>query len=99
MGQVYTIEEIKTIVNEVASRHGVKRVFLFGSHVRKDAKNGLNFRIDKGKIKGLLALGRLYAELEEGFGLPIVLLSSECLSQEFIQEISDGEVLVYDQGQ
>ena len=99
MEQVYTIEEIRNIVNEIAKRHGVKRMFLFGSRARGNAKSNsdLDFRIDKGKIKGLFALGGLYADLEEAFGLPIDLLTSESLNEEFIKEISDEEVLIYEQ--
>lgn len=101
MEQVYTIEEIRNIAKEIAKRHGVRRMFLFGSHARGDAKkdSDLDFRIDKGKIKGLFALGGLYADLEEAFGLPIDLLTSESLNEDFIKEISGEEVLIYEQGQ
>jgi predicted nucleotidyltransferase len=101
MIQIYTIEEIRKIANKIAKRHGVKRMFLFGSYARGDAKSGsdLDFRIDKGKIRGLFALGGLYADLEEAFGLPIDLLTSESLNEEFIKEISDEEVLIYEQEQ
>ncbi len=101
MEQIYTIEEIKNIANEIAKRHGVKRMYLFGSYARGDAKSGsdLDFRIDKGKIRGLFALGGLYADLEDAFGLPIDLLTSESLDDKFIKEISAEEVLIYEQEQ
>lgn len=97
--QAYTIEEIKNIAGEIAKRHGVKRIFLFGSYARGNAKSGsdLDFRIDKGQIKGLFALGGLYADLEEAFGLPVDLLVSESLNDEFKKEISAEEVLIYEQ--
>ncbi len=99
MEQVYTIEQIKSIAYNIAKRHGVKRMFLFGSHARGDAEHSsdLDFRIDKGKIKGLFALGGLYTDLEEAFGSSIDLLVTESLSDEFRKEISDEEVLIYEQ--
>lgn len=100
MGQeTFTIEEIKNIVSEIAERHGVKRIFLFGSYARGNAKSGsdLDFRIDKGQVKGLFALGGLYADLEEAFGLPVDLLVSESLNDEFKKEISSEEILIYEQ--
>lgn len=41
-----TIGEIKRIASEIAQRHGVERMFLFGSYARGDAKPGsdLDFR-------------------------------------------------------
>ena len=101
MKQQYTVEEIKSIASEIAKRHGVERMFLFGSYARGDAKKGsdLDFRIDKGSIRGLFALGGLYADLEESFGLPIDLLTSESLNDDFKKEIVLEEVLIYEQNQ
>lgn len=98
MEQAYTVEEIKNVVSVIAKRHSVKRVFLFGSHARGNAKfvSDLDFRIDKGEIKGLFALGGLYADLEEAFDLPIDLLTSESLNEEFLKEISGEEGLIYE---
>ena len=97
----YTTEEIKSIANQIAKRHGVERLYLFGSHARGDARNDsdLDFRIDRGKIKGLFALGGLYADLEDAFGRPIDLVVTDSLSDEFIKRISAEEVLIYEQKQ
>lgn len=101
MEEMYTIEEIKNIANGIAERHGVERMYLFGSYARGCAKNDsdLDFRIDKGRIRGLFALGGLYADLEEAFGLPIDLLASESLDDDFRKKISAEEVLIYEREQ
>lgn len=97
MGKVYTIEEIKNIVREISKRHGVERIFLFGSYARGDANpdSDLDFRIDKGRISGLFALGGLYADLEEAFGVPVDMLTTESLDDSFKKEIASEEIQIY----
>ncbi|MEA4849183.1 MAG: nucleotidyltransferase domain-containing protein [Clostridiaceae bacterium] len=99
MKRKYTVDEIKSIAGEIAKRHGVERMFLFGSYARGEAKidSDLDFRIDKGRIRGLFALGGLYADLEEAFGLSVDLLTTESLDEAFRSEISSEEVLIYEQ--
>lgn len=97
MERIYTVDEIRKIAGEIAKRHGVERMFLFGSYARGDAKPGsdLDFRIDKGRIHGLFALGGLYADLEEAFGLPVDLLTTDSLDDNFRREIASEEVQIY----
>jgi len=97
MNRVYTLDEIKNIVSEISKRHGVERIFLFGSYARGDAKpdSDLDFRIDKGRIRGLFALGGLYADLQDAFGVPVDLLTTESLDEAFRKEISSEEIQIY----
>ena len=90
MERVYTVDEIRRIAGEIAKRHGVERMFLFGSYARGDTKPGsdLDFRIDKGCVHGLFALGGLYADLEETFGLSVDLLTTDSLDDNFRREIA-----------
>lgn len=100
MERVYTVDEIRRIAGEIAKRHGVERMFLFGSYARGNAKPGsdLDFRIDKGRIHGLFALGGLYADLEDAFGLPVDLLTTDSLDENFRSEIASEEVQIYGNG-
>ncbi|WP_347489005.1 nucleotidyltransferase domain-containing protein [Desulfoscipio sp. XC116] len=100
MLKVYTVDEIKNIASKIAERHGVERMFLFGSYARGDAKtdSDLDFRIDKGQIRGLFALGGLYADLEDAFGIHVDLLTTDSLDESFRKEIESEEVLIYGQG-
>lgn len=67
MDRVYTIEEIKAIVAPIAAAHDVERIYLFGSYARGEATatSDIDLRVDKGRLKGLFALGALYADLED----------------------------------
>lgn len=97
MERVYTIDEIKAIVFPIAKAHDVERVYLFGSYARGNAtaNSDVDLRIDKGRLKGLFALGALYADLEDGLGKKLDLLTTGSLDQSFLQSIANEEVLIY----
>lgn len=94
----HTLQEIRTIAAEIADRHGVERMYLFGSYARGDARpdSDLDFRVDKGSLRGLFALGGLYADLEDAFNLRIDLVTTESLDQDFLRRIALEEVLIFD---
>ena len=97
MDRVYTIEEIRTIVAPIAAAHDVDRIYLFGSYARGEAtaSSDIDLRVDKGRLKGLFALGALYTDLEDGLGKQLDLLTTGSLEQEFLQRIAMEEVLIY----
>ena len=97
MERVYTIEEIKSIVAPIAAIHDVDRIYLFGSYARGEAtpSSDIDLRVDKGRLRGLIALGALYADLEDGLGKKLDLLTTGRLDQKFLQHIAKEEVLIY----
>ena len=97
MGRVYTIDEIKSIIAPIAAAHDVDRIYLFGSYARGEAtaSSDIDLRVDKGRLKGLFALGALYLDLEGALGKHLDLLTTGSLEQEFLQSIAEDEVLLY----
>ena len=95
---IYSIDEIKRTVAPLARAYGVQRVFLFGSYARGAAteESDIDLRIEKGRLKGLFALGGLYSDLEDAFGKPLDLLTTGSLSLSFLNSIADEEVLIYE---
>ena len=95
--RVYTIEEIKAIVAPIAAAHDVDRIYLFGSYARGEATTGsdIDLRVDKGRLKGLFALGALYADLEDGLGKQLDLFTTRSLERECLQNIAKDEILLY----
>ena len=97
MDKVYTINEIQSIVAPIAAAHNVDRIYLFGSYARGEAtpNSDIDLRVDKGRLKGLFALGALYADLEDHLGKKLDLLTTGSLDQKFLQHIANEEVLIY----
>lgn len=89
--------EIRSAVREVAKRYGAARVWLFGSYARGEAKDSsdIDLRIDKGDIKGL-ALGGFVYDLEQKLNVAVDVATTASLSDSFLSEIRDDEVLLYE---
>lgn len=96
--KIYTIDEIRKIVSPLAAQYGVERMYLFGSYARGEAtsQSDLDFRIDKGAIKGLIALGGLYDDLSANFDKKLDLLTTGSLDESFLKEIANEEIIVYE---
>ena len=97
MDRVYTIDEIRSIVAPIAAAYDVGRIYLFGSYARGEATatSDIDLRVDKGRLKGLFALGALYADLEDSLGKQLDLLTTGSLDQKFLERIAQEEVLIY----
>lgn len=95
--KVYSITEIKHIVSPIAEEYGVARVFLFGSYARGKAteNSDLDFRFDKGRLRGLIQFGGMYSDLEEKFDKKIDLLTTGSLEPQFLDRIAGEEILIY----
>ena len=96
-GKTYTIEEIKSIVEPIARKYGVARVYLFGSYARGEAteKSDVDLRVDKGSLKGMFALCGLYTEIEEALQMKVDVLTTGSLDEEFLLRIQKEEMLLY----
>ena len=69
MDGVLELNNIRNGVTELGEMYGAERIYLFGSYARGDAKSDsdIDFRIDKGNIRGLFKLAGLQMALEKKF--------------------------------
>jgi len=97
MSKPYTLLQLQEIIVPLARAYGAERVYLFGSYARGDMteNSDIDLRIDKGKIRGL-ALAGLLLDLEDALGLPVDLLTTASLDKQFLADIQDDEVLLYE---
>ena len=96
-GKKYTIAEIKAVVDPIARKYGVERVYLFGSYARGDftENSDIDLRVDKGSLKGMFALCELYTEIEEALQTKVDVLTTGSLEDGFLRKIRNEEVLIY----
>jgi predicted nucleotidyltransferase len=94
---VYSIEQIKHIVEPIARSHGVERVMLFGSYARGDAteNSDIDFHIDAGNVKDLFALSGFMSDLEEALAKKVDVVTSGGIRPKFYDRIKGDEVILY----
>ena len=93
----FTIPEIKSIVVPIAETHGVAKVYLFGSYARGDATetSDIDLWVERGEVKTLFALGGFYADLEEGLGKSIDIITDDAMDEKFRNNIKSEEIVIY----
>ena len=94
--KIYTVEEIRALVAPIARKYGVERVYLFGSYARGEATSAsdLDFRIDKGQLRGL-AFGGFCSAFSDILNKPVDVVTTKSLDQDFLSRIAKEEVLIY----
>ena len=92
-----SIEEIKGVAASVGRQYGVERIFLFGSYARGDNNetSDIDFRIDKGNIRGLFQLCGFKNKLEDSLGKEVDVLTTQSLDNNFLNHIAKEEILLY----
>lgn len=103
--KVYSIDEIKNIIAPIARRHGVEKVYLFGSYARGAATDSsdIDLCVDAPALRGLFALGGLYADFEEALGKSLDLVTTNALrdhsNEMFVENLRKDRVLIYELAQ
>ncbi len=74
-------EKIKELI-EILKKHGVKRVKVFGSYVRGEAKpdSDLDVIVDFSERKSLLEIVGIEQEVEDRLGIKVDLLTERSIS-------------------
>ena len=94
---MYSAADIQKIVSPIAAKYGVDRMYLFGSYAtgKNTPASDVDFRIDKGKVRGM-HMAFLLSDLEDALHLPVDLLSTSALDARFLQSIKGEEKLIYE---
>ncbi len=91
------IEELKGRIVPIAKKYGIAKVYLFGSFARGDyhENSDIDLRIEKGCLKGLIALGGFCEEVESALERSVDVLTTGSLEDDFLEKIKQDEVLLY----
>ena len=98
VNQIYSVSEIKNMINPIAKNYGVEKVYLFGSYAKNNATkdSDIDLYIDSGKISTLFALGGFYTDISETLGKRVDIVTSDAMSMNFRSRIKDEEILIYE---
>jgi Predicted nucleotidyltransferases len=94
-----SFEELCEVVAPIAEKHGVDRVYLFGSRARgdNDTESDFDFYIEPGRVETLIKLCGLLRDLQEVLGENIDLVSEDpYLKEEFKKEVFRDRKLIYE---
>jgi len=94
-----TFEDICNIVAPIAAKHGIIRVYLFGSRARGDNSDGsdIDLFVVPPEGCGAMRLGSFLYDLEDAFGTDVDIITegSEYRSS-FIEEVLHDRRLVFE---
>ena len=89
----------KVVASVTAEMPGiVEQIILYGSYARGDANENsdIDLRIDKGEIRGGIALAGLLLDLESDLEAKVDLVTTGSLDAEFLEMIKGEEQLIYE---
>ena len=96
---VYSVDELRIIVSDVAKQYGVKKVALFGSYStgKQTSDSDIDLLVDKGEIKGLFMLNRFINSLQDKLDKKVDVITYDSLERSLIKTYINNEIILYEQ--
>lgn len=93
------ISEIQRAVAPIAYFYGVKKLYLFGSYAKGNAseKSDIDLLVEKGQPMSLLKLSGMRQMVEEALNVPVDLVTTTGIEDDFRQQIAGAEILLYEE--
>ena len=93
----YTVEQIRRIAAPIALAYGVKSLSLFGSYARGEATDDsdIDLLVDCGAVRSAFQMGGLYADLSEGLGKALDLVTTDHRDKAFLGRIQADQLRLY----
>ena len=93
------IVTIRNAITPLAKQYGLKRIYLFGSYAKGTAKetSDIDLLIEKGRSLSLLMLSGFRQDVEEKLNMPVDVVTTSGIAEEFQNEIKGTEVLLYEE--
>ena len=94
---IFTIDEIKSIVTPIAQKHQIDALYLFGSYAKGEATpdSDVDFLMDTKVTQSLSEFSAFRLELEEALDKPVDLLTLNRNDQKVIKKLLQTAVLIY----
>ncbi len=98
MDRVYTVEELKMAISDIARQFGVNKVALFGSYSygNPTPESDIDLLIDKGNIRGLIMLNSFINSLEDKLKKPVDVITYASFNNSLLKNTVKNEVVLYE---
>lgn len=98
MHRPYTIAELRTIIAPIARKHGVKKVSVFGSVARGEARpdSDIDLCIETGAIKSLLGIISFRLDTESALKTSVDVVTTGSNDKKLLAAIQHQEVVIYE---
>ena len=95
---VYSVDELRMIVSDIAKQYGVKKVALFGSYStdNQTSESYVGLLIDKGDDKDLFMLNSFINSLQDKLGKDADVMTYSSLNRSLIKDSVRDEVVLYE---
>ena len=93
------IASIRSSIEPIAKKYGLKRVFLFGSYAKGTANENsdVDFLIEKGNQSfSLLTLSSFLQEVQSVLNLSVDVVTTSGIAEDFRKSIMGSEILIYE---
>ena len=93
------IEYIKQVLEDIAHKYGVKKLYIFGSYAKGMANENsdIDILIEKGRPLSLLTLSAMRQDVQETLGMPVDIVTTAGIEETFREAISGSEMLIYEE--
>ena len=88
---------IKKGIKKILLKHGVKKIAIFGSYARGEAKRGsdIDIIVEFSKRKSILDIVGIEQELSDNLGITVDLLTEKSISPYLIDSIRKEMIQIY----
>lgn len=94
------IEKLKKLISPIAEKHGVAKIWLFGSYARNEANESsdIDLLIEKGKLETYIDIFRFQYEIEKCFNKSVDIVTTEAIQNEYflLKNIKKNSILIYE---
>ena len=96
---VYSVDELRIIISDIAKQYGVKKVALFGSYStgKQTSDSDIDLLIDKGEIKGLFMLNSFTNSLQDRLDKKIDVITYDSLDRSLLKDYIKNEIVLYEE--
>ena len=97
MPEVYNQDDLVAIITSLLKKYNAENAILFGSYARGEAteNSDIDMLVECGAIRSAFQMGGLYADLSEGLGKPLDLVTTDHRDKDFLGRIQADQLPLY----